>query len=222
MYVAINHMWKSKLKPFYIHRALKGSPYQQRSRLHSPNNSAWYRISSGERCYLWRTSTVHHDQRFTWWWMRGEPRVINLGSVSWEVIHMTSRAIRGLVPNLSGDNRCISSSHLSPFSCLPPSWETAHQKDGHLSVWPWTRSQAQLYVCTLLVCACLLLPADVYAAKTKGDEDQLSHRLSRRSHPSGLDLTLVDGSCPVVHALTLDGSKALSLCSRSWRSGWTH
>lgn len=75
---------------------------------------------------------------------------MNLCSVSWEVIHMTSRAIRGLVPNLSGDNQCISSSHLPPpFCLLPPPWETTHQKHGHLSVWSWTRSQPN---CTYPFC----------------------------------------------------------------------
>lgn len=96
-----------------------GSPHQQSFGLRRPKNTGWWRISSGERCYLWNTCTVHHDQWFTRWWMIGELQVMNLCSVSWEVIHMTSRAIRGLVPNLSGDNRCISSSHLPPFF-LPP------------------------------------------------------------------------------------------------------
>lgn len=99
---------------------IMGSPHQRSSGLHRPENSGWWRISSGERCYLWHTYTLYHDQWLTWWWMIGELRVMNLWSVSWEVIHMTSRAIRGLVPNLSGDNRCISSSHLPRFF-LPPS-----------------------------------------------------------------------------------------------------
>lgn len=44
---------------------------------------------------------------------------MNLYSVSWEVILMTSRTIRGLVPNLSGDNRRISSSAPLSFHSLP-------------------------------------------------------------------------------------------------------
>lgn len=80
---------------------------------------------------------------------------MNLYSVSWEVIHMTSQTIRGLVPNLSGDNRGISSS--PPFSFLPPPWETAHQKHGHLSMWSWTRSQPNwtcVYVHSFCVHVC--------------------------------------------------------------------
>lgn len=112
--------------------------HQQSCRLQRPENSGWGWASSGERCYIWQTYTLHHEQWFTWWWMIGELQVMNLYSVSWEVIHMTSRTIRGLVPNLSGDNRGISSS--PPFSFLPPPWGSAHQKHGHLSVWSWTRS----------------------------------------------------------------------------------
>lgn len=58
--------------------------------------------------------------------------------------------------------------------------------------------------------------------RQKGDKEQLRHLMSLRSHPSELDLTLEDGCGPVVHALTLDGSKALLLGSGSQRSGWTH
>lgn len=154
--------------------------------------------------------------------MIGELQVMNLYSVFWEVIHMTSRTIRGLVPNLSGDNWCISSS--PPFSSLPPPWETAHEKHGHLSVWSWTRSQPNcMYVCTLLcVYVCVFCPEDVHTTKTKGDEEQLSPLPSLKSHPSELDLTLEDGCGPVVHALTLDGSKALLLSSGSQLRGWTH
>lgn len=87
--------------------------------------------------------------------MIGELRVMNLYSVSWEVIHMTSKTIRGLVPNLSGDNRGILSS--PPFSFLPPPWETTHQKHGHLSMWSWTRSQPNwMCACTLFVGMCVL------------------------------------------------------------------
>lgn len=35
---------------------------------------------------------------------------MDLCAASWEVIRMTSRTIRGLVPDLSGDGGCISSS----------------------------------------------------------------------------------------------------------------
>lgn len=154
---------------------------------------------------------------------------MNLCSVSWEVIHMTSRAIRGLVPNLSGDNLCISSSHLLPFSILPPPWETTHQKRGHLSVWSWTRSQRTVHIYTFVCMPVFFLffSLQMYVVSTpqrqKGDEEQLSHRLSLRSHLSEMDLTLEDGRGPVVHALALDGSKALLLCSESQqRSGWTH
>lgn len=107
---------------------------------------------------------AHHDQWITCWWMRGDLWVMNLCFVSWEVIHMTSKAIRGLVPNLSGDNRCILSSHLPCFFSLPPPWETTHQKHGHVSVWSWTRSQPN---CTLSVCMCEFSPADVHQ-KDKG------------------------------------------------------
>lgn len=147
---------------------------------------------------------------------------MNLYSVSWEVIHMTSRTIRGLVPNLSGDNRGISSS--APFSFLPPPWGTAHQKHGHLSVWSWTRSQPNsmyVHVRFFGVRMCFF-PEDVYTSKTKGDEKQLNPLSSLRSHPSGLDLTLEDGCGPVVHTLTPDGSKAPLESSGSQQSAWTH
>lgn len=148
---------------------------------------------------------------------------MNLCSVSWEVIHMTSRAIRGLVPNLSGDNRCISSSHLAPFFFLLPSLVGNRSSE----TWPFKcvaidKVTAQLYVCVQSVCMCLLLSSDVYTTKTKEDKDQLRHLFSLRSHSSELDLTRVDGCCPQVHALILDRSKALRRCSRSWRSGCTH
>eukprot|EP00064_Thunnus_orientalis_P006028 superscaffoldBa00000609_g6042 len=81
---------------------------------------------------------------------------------------------------------------------------------------------AQLYACTFSVCMCEFSPADVYTTKTKGDKEQLSPLSYLRSHPSELDLTLEDRRGPVVHSLTLDGSKAPLLCSGSQRSGWTH
>lgn len=156
-------------------------------------------------CYLWHTCTVHHEQWATCWWMRGELQVMNLCSVSEEVIHMTSRAIRGLVPNLSGDNRCISSSHLHPFSFLPPSWETTHQKHGHLGVWSWTRSQPNCtYVCMLSV---FFFFFGLPARTPQRQKETRSHLSSLRSHPSDLDPTLEDRCSPMVHALILDGSK---------------
>lgn len=70
---------------------------------------------------------------------------------------------------------------------------------------------------------CVFLPADVHTIRgKKEDKEQLSHLLYPRSHPSELDLTLEDRCAPVVHALTLNGYKALLLCSGSQRSGWTH
>lgn len=150
----------------------------------------------------------------------GKPRVMNLCSVSWEVIRMTSRTIRGLVPNLSGDNRCISSSHLRPPP-PPPYPMGSHSPE----TWPvkcvvMDKVTAQLYVCMygfwVYVCAF----TEIYTTKTKGDIGmELSHLLPPRSHPSEVDLTLEDSCGPVP---TLDGSKALLQGSGSRRSGWTN
>lgn len=134
-----------------------GSLHQRSSRLQKPKNSGWWRISSGERWYLWYTCAVYHDQWFAWWWMIGGLQVMNLCSVSWEVIHMTSRAIRGLVPNLSGDNQCISSSHLPPF--FPPSSPMGNRSS---ETWPFKcvvtdKVTAQLYVPFLCACVCFCL-----------------------------------------------------------------
>lgn len=137
-----------------------GSPHQQSFRLQRPKNSGWWRISSGEKCYLWHTSTVYHNQWFTWWWMIGKLQVMNLCSVSWEVIHMTSRAIRGLVPNLSVDNRCISSSYLAPFSFIP------YTENHSSETWPFrcvvmdkVKPETNCtYVHFSCVCVCFNLP----------------------------------------------------------------
>ena len=146
---------------------------------------------------------MHHGRWFTGWWMGGELQVMNLGSVSWEVIHMTSRAIRGLVPNLSGDNRCISSLHLLFF---PPSSLTHGEsliRNGHLNVWSWTRSQPDCTYVALWAYVWFHLPTYM----PQRQRETRSHRSSLRSHPSGLYLTLEDGCGPSVLPLTLDGSK---------------
>lgn len=106
-----------------------------------------------------------------------------------------------LPPSLMGNR----SSETQPFKCVVMDKVTA-----------------QLYACTFSVCMCEFSPADVYTTKTKGDKEQLSPLSYLRSHPSELDLTLEDRRGPVVHSLTLDGSKAPLLCSGSQRSGWTH
>lgn len=102
---------------------------------------------------------------------------MNLCSVSEEVIHMTSRAIRGLVPNLSGDNRCISSSHLHPFfpSSLPHGKplirNMAIQVCGHEQGHSPTVRICMLSVCMFFLFFSLFLPASVHTSKTKGDKE---------------------------------------------------
>jgi len=81
------------------------------------------------------------------------------------------------------------------------------------------KGTVHMYVCTLSVSVCLLLPPDIYTRKTKADVDQLNHLMSRMSHLSELHLTLVN-ECS--HGTALNGSKALLLCPWSWRSGWNH
>lgn len=75
---------------------------------------------------------------------------MNLYSESWEVIHMTSRTIRDLVPNLSGDSRCISSSAHFTFPASPMGNRSS--ETGHFQVHDHGQGHNCMYVC-MYVCA---------------------------------------------------------------------
>ena len=127
---------------------------------------------------------------------------MNLYSVSWEVIHMTSRTIRGPPPqSIRGQSMYFI---IPPFFFVPSPWETAHQKHGHLRASPQTRSQPNcMFPCTLFslhVLSFFFIPEKCAAHRQPS---------SPRSHPSELHLTLEESCGPAASALTLDESKAL-------------
>lgn len=79
---------------------------------------------------------------------------MDLRAASWEVIRMTSRTIRGLVPDLSGDGGRISSSaHFASSHCWPsPTREATHQwRWGPFGVQGHEQGCISLYV--LYICA---------------------------------------------------------------------
>lgn len=115
---------------------------------------------------------------------KGELLVMNLCSVPTEVILMISRTIGGPVPNLSGENLCISSSY-PPFFFHPTfQMRKCSLKHSHWIVWSQARSQS-IYIHVHCHCACghihLLMNK---AKKIKGTKDWFSHLMPPRSHPS--------------------------------------
>lgn len=112
---------------------------------------------------------------------------MDLCAASWEVIRMTSRTIRGLVPDLSGDGGRISSSaHFASSHCHPsPTGEATHQwRRGPFGMHGHGQGHDLLYVCMYVrmhicmllltvcvcVCGCYFSPAD----KERQGDDQLS------------------------------------------------
>lgn len=135
---------------------------------------------------------------------------MNLYSVSWEVIHMTSRTTRDLVPNLSGDSRCISSSARFTFPASPMGHRSS--ETGPFQVHDHGQGHNCIYVC---VCVCAFVGGTCFflrmatPQRQKKDKEMLNPPSSLRSHPSAPDLTLEDGCSPAVHPVTeVDGAEA--------------
>lgn len=136
---------------------------------------------------------------------------MDLCAASWEVIRMTSRTIRGLVPDLSGDGGHISSSaHFASSHCRPsPTGEATHQwRQGPFGMYGHGQGHDLLYVCmyvctyaymyVVIHCVCVCVGV-IFLQQTKKDKETTNFLSSLRSHPSALRglMTLEDrGCCP--------------------------
>ena len=110
--------------------------------------------------------------------------------------------------------------HILPlFSVLPPLWETAHQKHGHLSVRSWTRSQPNcLYIHFLWV----FLSTHVFTTKTKGRQGAAQPSLVPEESSISAGCDPGGQMCSCGERTHPGWTKALLLGCGSWRRGWTH